>query len=119
MFETLKTLIQNTKPSVFITVYDDHVDASPDDAPMVYCSIQWVWQDSADNWARIEALGIINEADEQGKIDIETLCYDFSDCDGGYSHEMTNEETWELDDLMVEVASDYSPLFHPYDMEIL
>ena len=50
---------------------------------------------------------------------IESIAYDFSDCTGGFSREMTKAEEWELDDAMSASASKYSPLFYPYNMEIL
>lgn len=50
MFETLKALIQETKPSIYLLVSDDIVDSSNEDEPMVSCSVQWVWQDDNDNW---------------------------------------------------------------------
>ena len=53
----LKELIQNTKPKIYITVYDDYADCLGDETPMRYCSIQWVWQDSADNWAWLDTGG--------------------------------------------------------------
>lgn len=59
MFETLKALIQETKPSIYLPVSDDIVDSSNEDEPMVSCSVQWVWQDDKDNFATLEAYGII------------------------------------------------------------
>ena len=115
----LKDLIQTTEPKIYISVFDDYADCSDDETPMRYCSVQWVWQDSADNWAWLETMGIINEPDDDGHIAIESIAYDFSDCTGGFSREMTKEEEWELDDAMSASASKYSPLFYPYNMEIL
>ena len=71
------------------------------------------------DWAWLETTGIIEEPDDDGHIAIESIAYDFSDCTGGFSHEMTKEEEWELDDAMSASASKYSPLFYPYNMEIL
>lgn len=92
----LKELIQTTEPKIYISVFDDYADCSDDETPMRYCSVQWVWQDSADNWAWLETTGIIEEPDDDGHIAIESIAYDFSDCTGGFSHEMTKEEEWEM-----------------------
>lgn len=63
----LKDLIQTTEPKIYISVFDDYADCSDDETPMRYCAIQWVWQDSADNWAWLETMGLINEPDDVGK----------------------------------------------------
>lgn len=58
---TLKALIQETKPSIYLLVSDDIVDSSNEDEPMVSCSVQWVTRETDGallytSWAEAEAV---------------------------------------------------------------
>lgn len=116
MFETLKTLIQETKPSIYLNVSDEPVDSSDESEPMVHCAVQWVWQDGKDNFAVIESYGIIAPP-KDGAVDIDTLHYDFSDCTGSYSCDLTQEEEWALDDMAIDRACDFNLKHNPYDVD--
>lgn len=118
MFETLKALIQETKPSIYLLVSDDIVDSSDEDNPMVSCSIQWVWQDDKGNFATLETYGIIAPPTDD-VVDIDTLHYDFSDCTCSYSCDLTNqEEEWALDDVAFNRALDFNLKHNPYTVEL-
>ena len=117
MLETLKTMIQTKKPSIYLNVTDDFVDSSDEDNPMVSCSVQWVWQDDNGNYAVLETYGIIAPpADDV--VDINTLHYNFSDCTGGYSCDLSQEEEWALDDVAFNRALDFSLKHNPYTVEL-
>lgn len=117
MFNTLKTLIQETKPHIFLNVTDDFVDSSDEDNPMVSCAVQWVWHDGNGNYAAIESYGII--APPTGDtVDIDTLHYDFSDCTGEYSCDLSQEEEWALDDVAFNRACAFNLKHNPYTVEL-
>lgn len=117
MFETLKALSQETKPSIYLNVTDDFVSSSDEDNPMVSCSVQWVWQDDNGNYAVLETYGIIAPpADDV--VDIDTLHYDFSDCTGSYSCDLNQEEEWTLDDIVFDRACAYNLKHNPYTVEL-
>lgn len=117
MLETLKTMIQTKKPSIYLNVTDDFVDSSDEDNPMVSCSVQWVWQDDNGNYAALETYGIIAPpADDV--VDIDTLHYDFSDCTGSYSCDLNQEEEWALDDVAFNRACYYNLKHNPYTVEL-
>ena len=113
----LKELIKNTKPSIYLNVSDDCVDTSDQDEPMVSCAVQWVWQDDKDNFATLEAYGIVAPP-KAGMVDIDTLHYNFSDCTGSYSCDLTQEEEWALYDLMFNRACYYNLKHNPYTVEL-
>lgn len=117
MFETLKALIQETKPSIYLLVSDDIVDSSDEDNPMVSCSIQWVWQDDKGNFATLETYGIVAPP-AADVVDIDTLHYDFSDCTGEYSCGLNQEEEWALDDVAFNRALDFNLKHNPYTVEL-
>lgn len=117
MFETLKALIQETKPSIYLLVSDDIVDSSDEDNPMVSCSIQWVWQDDKGNFATLETYGIVAPP-AADVVDIDTLHYDFSDCTGEYSCDLNQEEEWALDDVAFNRALDFNLKYDPYTVEL-
>lgn len=110
-------LIQNTKPSIYLNVSDDCVDTSDQDVPMVSCTVQWVWQDDKDNFATLETYGIVAPP-KDGVVDIDTLHYDFSDCTGSYSCDLTQEEELALDALMCNRACDVTLCWYDRDYQM-
>lgn len=110
-------LIQNTKPSIYLIVSDDCVDTSDQDVPMVSCTVQWVWQDDKDNFATLETYGIVAPPKDD-VVGIDTLHYDFSDCTGSYSCDLTQEEELALDALMCDRACYYNLKYNPYAVEL-
>ena len=61
MFNQLKTLIQETKPLIFMQIEDDYLDACGDETPARFVSLQWVWHDDNGLYAQISISGAIDD----------------------------------------------------------
>lgn len=110
MFETLKALIQNTKPEIILSIQDDWLDSCGDDTPARFVDLTWQWHDDKGNWASLEVLGAIDDAPD-GNFDIATLDYAFDDCHARCSDDSLSEsELRELQELMVHHACGFNPL---------
>ena len=110
---TLVELVRSKEPDIHVFVSDEHADEYT-----MYCTVTWQWQADNGDYAYLETTGLINAPNVDNEIDIETIAYDFADCEGGFSHRLTDEEEWELDDLMLEQATKRSPIHYPYTLEI-
>lgn len=121
MFNQLKTLIQETKPLIFMQIEDDYLDACGDETPARFVSLQWVWHDDNGLYAQIGISGAIDDvagAMRPEDFNLDTLEYDFTDADARFSPDtLTDKESWELREAMVSIACGYSPLFNPVHLE--
>lgn len=115
------TLIQETKPLIFLQIEDEHLDTCGDEMPARFVDIRWVWQDDNGLYAQIAVLGAIDDVTDATKpedFDLNTLDYDFDDPDARFSTvTLTDEEAWELEEAMVAIACNYSPLSNPVHLE--
>lgn len=117
MFETLKALIQNTKPEIILSIQDDWLDTAGGETPARFVDLTWQWHDDKGNWASLEVLGAIDDAPD-GNFDIETLDYSFVDTNPRFSDEtLTETERQELHELMDECAAGFNPLHNGYIRE--
>lgn len=118
MFNTLKSLIQNTKPEIILSISDDYLDHVGDDTPARFVDLTWQWHDSNGNWASLEVLGAIDDAPD-GNFNIETLDYSFVDTNPRFSVDpFTETERQELHELMDECTAGFNPLHDGYTLEI-
>lgn len=110
-------LIQTQKPEIIVSISDEYLDHVGDEPMARYVNITWQWTDTNGNWASLDVLGAIDDAPD-GNFDIATLDYSFDEAECWFSDDdLTEDDAFDLRELMIHRACDFNPLHDGYVRE--